>query len=434
MKVPNGFIKESGVYKRNGYVFDGAHIIKESTLLPNKEQEDDLVQTKFETLEDCIREALQFSGDIGQELRTKDIYIDKVKDGEYKVSEKKSKNTEAIITPDNNVYKLNITEIPNQDDSKELANPDKDNAKAPKEIKEIETKPEELKETDLESGKLYSPKEIFKHYTDQGMPEEQAASLVASLMCLPEVTEKEPSKEDIKRLIASLKEAEIFNQEKFTKLVKQANDLELEQLKAATCEEDIASARATREATINQLLKTTNLHAPSDKEVKEPEMPEEIIDEEPITESMDEKYFLKTIKDVNGTFFKVYKKDGKFYDANGKELTSDEVSAYKLTEAEDPISFPTSKFVRLPHNIDEVLEHMPTSALASYIISDEISLSQAEFDEYCGNLQEEKDFLRNFKPEKTTAVFNCIKVTTDNGNSLIIDPSGYATAQYVSII
>ena len=142
MRIPNGFIKESGVYRRDEYIFDGKHIIKESTLLPTKEEQEDLTQTKYETLEDSIREALQFSGDIGQELRTKDIYIDQVKEGEYKISEKKSNKTVAIITPDNNVYELKLQEIPNTED-KELA-PDKDEAKAPKEQKDVEAKPKEV--------------------------------------------------------------------------------------------------------------------------------------------------------------------------------------------------------------------------------------------------------------------------------------------------
>ena len=120
MRIPNGFIKESGVYRRDEYIFDGKHIIKESTLLPTKEEQEDLTQTKYETLEDSIREALQFSGDIGQELRTKDIYIDQVKEGEYKISEKKSNKTVAIITPDNNVYEL--YEASNWDTAKKVDN------------------------------------------------------------------------------------------------------------------------------------------------------------------------------------------------------------------------------------------------------------------------------------------------------------------------
>lgn len=42
-----------------------------------------------------------------------------------------------------------------------------------------------------------------------------------------------------------------------------------------------------------------------------------------------------TVKDVNGTVFDVYKRNGKFYDGNNQELTPEEVKRFKLEEDSD---------------------------------------------------------------------------------------------------
>lgn len=48
----------------------------------------------------------------------------------------------------------------------------------------------------------------------------------------------------------------------------------------------------------------------------------------------EEKEFIKKVKDVNGTFFDIYKKDGKYVDANNVPLSNDELKEYKLLEAD----------------------------------------------------------------------------------------------------
>lgn len=108
---------------------------------------------EFEDLMTCVRGVLDGTALPDDFDASLTLYVDKVKD-RYKVSMKQSKNTQAIITPERNVYLLNLTEITNQDDTKVLANPDKDNAKAPKEIKKIEARPKEIKESEDTVSKL----------------------------------------------------------------------------------------------------------------------------------------------------------------------------------------------------------------------------------------------------------------------------------------
>ena len=110
---------------------------------------------EFEDVMTCVRGVLDGTALTDDFDASVTLYVDKSGD-KYKVSKKQSKNTQAIITPERNVYMLNLTEITDQDDTKELANPDKDNAKAPKEIKKIETKPEEIKESEDSVSKLIS--------------------------------------------------------------------------------------------------------------------------------------------------------------------------------------------------------------------------------------------------------------------------------------
>lgn len=158
MNIPKGFIKDSnGVYRRGNYIYSGGEIIKESTLLPNEESLEEVKEvSEYDTLDEAIRLALSYNSDLGNPTRKDNIYIVESK-GKYSISDKDSKNAVAIITPDNNVYETKFTEVINQDDNKELKSDDKDNAKAPKEIKEIETdpvNPEELKEAENTKCKI----------------------------------------------------------------------------------------------------------------------------------------------------------------------------------------------------------------------------------------------------------------------------------------
>ena len=132
--------------------------LDEAVLLPDDEKKSisdrpKLDANEFEDVMTCVRGILDGTALTDDFDASLTLYVDKVKD-RYKVSMKQSKNTEAIVTPERNVYLLNLTEITDQDDSKELANSDKDNAKAPKEIKKIEAKPEEIKESEDSVAKL----------------------------------------------------------------------------------------------------------------------------------------------------------------------------------------------------------------------------------------------------------------------------------------
>lgn len=53
-----------------------------------------------------------------------------------------------------------------------------------------------------------------------------------------------------------------------------------------------------------------------------------------LKDDSDEKIFVKTAKDSNGTFFNIFKtNDGKFVDANGVELTDDEIKRFGLSSS-----------------------------------------------------------------------------------------------------
>lgn len=326
MRIPNGFIKESdGKYRRGSYIFDGQRIIKESTLLPTDEHKEDLNQTKFETLEDCIREALQYSGDIGQELRTKDIYIDLVKEGEYKISEKQGNKTVAIVTPDNNVYELKLAEIINQNDTKELKSDDKDNAEAPKEVKDLNEEPKEL--------------------------------------------------EDLKEAADTKWKVEIIVNGELTYFGRM-----------------VASD-------IQEVLSVANSIEPNQEFVESDEQ------------------FLKS-NEVE-----------KIAEADEEEEVTEEPK-------EDIKPLDSAYFIRRPNNIDELQDKIEKHLVnaATYTVVDEISLSQEEFDDYANNLRQDKQFLKSFRPDPSNADFTCIAVKSPSGQTLLIDNSGYDSAQYVSII
>ena len=128
---------------------------------------------EFEDVMTCVRGVLDGTALTDDFDASVTLYVDK-SGNKYKVSKKQSKNTQAIITPERNVYMLNLTEITNQDDTKELANPDKGNAKAPKVLKTIETKPEEIKESNggsdqwTNSGKVILNGKEMKDYLRVG--------------------------------------------------------------------------------------------------------------------------------------------------------------------------------------------------------------------------------------------------------------------------
>ena len=302
------------------------YLIKESTLLPNEESKEDLEQSKFETLDACVREALQYSGDIGQELRTKDIYIDLVKEGEYKISEKQSNKTVAIVTPDNNVYELKLAEITNQDDTKELA--PEEGAEAPKEVKVLNEEPKDM--------------------------------------------------EDLKE--AEIKEAD----NKFTMEIIVNGELNY---KGSMTVKDI-----------QEVLSVANSI-------------------EPFTES--DEQFLKSneVKEVTV-----------------KEADDDEESVDDVKE--DITTVDSAYFIRKPADIheleDKISKHLVSSA--TYSVVKEHKMSQEEFDKYLQDLRQSKDFLKEFKPNPTNADFTCIAVSAESGPTLLIDNSGYDSAQYVGIL
>lgn len=130
MKIPKGFIKDSeGVYRRGNFVFKNNKIFRESATIEK-------LKENYPTMQDCIRDALSFYSILGDKPRTTNVYVDKEGKG-FKSSEKFSKNTVAVITPDRNVFEVNTTNIGDSTDFKDLVNKDKKDL--PKNAKSLKT-------------------------------------------------------------------------------------------------------------------------------------------------------------------------------------------------------------------------------------------------------------------------------------------------------
>ena len=137
-----GFIKDSeGVYRKGNFIFKNNKIIRESNIVPEGTIKD--LEDSFVTMDECIRKVLAYPASIGEEPRATNVYIDKVGNN-YKPMKKLSKNTVAIVTSDRNVYEIKAKDIPEQTDTKDLENKDKEDKPVdPKEIKSF-SKPTEF--------------------------------------------------------------------------------------------------------------------------------------------------------------------------------------------------------------------------------------------------------------------------------------------------
>lgn len=315
-KVPNGFIKDSeGNYRRGDYMFKEGQIIKVL-----KEEENKKEAPKYDTLENCVHKVLSYSGQLGDcDPLVATTYINKVNDGEYEISDKQTKNTEAIITADRQVY-YNRPEIKLPDD-KDLA--PEEGPKAPK-TEDLSTEPQELKESD---------KDVVDRI------------------------------KEIKAKIDYLKKKEeVAGWDKYDEAELQELQEELRKLELDEADEDF---------------------------------PSEEVDDVPSEDPS----------------------------------TQDE-------EPKEAATLNTAYFVRRPNNIDE-LESVINKHLvqpSTYKVVDEITLSNEEFDSYLSNLREDKKFLQTFRPQPTDADFTVISVSSEDGRTLLIDNSGYNSAQYVSLI
>lgn len=315
-KVPNGFIKDSeGNYRRGDYMFKEGQIIKVL-----KEEENKKEAPKYDTLENCVHKVLSYSGQLGDyDPLVATTYINKVSDGEYEISDKQTKNTEAIITADRQVY-YNRPEIKLPDD-KDLA--PEEGPEAPK-TEDLPTEPQELKESDKDVAERIK---------------------------------------EIKAKIDYLKKKEeVAGWDKYDEAELQELQEELRKLELDEADEDF---------------------------------PSEEVDDVP----------------------------------------SEDPSAQD-EEPKEAATLSTAYFVRRPNNIDE-LESVINKHLvqpSTYKVVDEVTLSNEEFDSYLSNLREDKKFLQTFRPQPTDADFTVISVSSEDGRTLLIDNSGYNSAQYVSLI
>ena len=159
-----GFIKDSeGVYRKGNFIFKDGKIMRESQIVPEgtiKDLKDDYI-----TADECIRSVLAYSTLIGDvNPRATNVYIDKVGNN-YKPSNKLSKNTVAVVMSNRQVMDIKPRDIPEQDDTKELAPEEKPDK--PKVIKDF-SKPKEFSKLKKESaGKKLKLKESeFDMYSD----------------------------------------------------------------------------------------------------------------------------------------------------------------------------------------------------------------------------------------------------------------------------
>lgn len=432
MRVPKGFIKDSnGVYRRGNYIFKEGQITKESAPLLNDEAVEQIVEREYQDLDKAIADVLQ-SQDY-KLPRDKDVYIMKSGDT-YKASESKGKDLVAIITTDNNVYDLTLKEIPTIDD-KELK-PDKDEAKAPEQSKEKVTDVEVKDASDVVN---LSEAQDLKEYDDSHVSVRQLSETLELLQALIDLADEKgedsvkaeynaphvtclsypgigyiPLTEDIyydgtnedyfREGHVKIKEGEQINQEQFVKLMKQVNDLEIEQLKAANSPEDVNKAHELRNLNVQQIMKSVNLSAPTDEELEQAkeEIPE--VKDEPVQD-----------------------------DVPMEEPIKEEAEGEETTQSPE---LKTAMFTRRPQNIQEVEKTISENLVtpASYKVVKTITMNEKEFNDYCNNLKKPLDVLKDFNVSDEEAVFTCIAIQGPDRTLLIDNSQGNSIAQYVSIV
>lgn len=112
---------------------------------------------------------------------------------------------------------------------------------------------------------------------------------------------------------------------------------------------------------------------------------------------------------------------------------ADEDTAEETTE-ETSIEDNSTMFIRRPENLQDlqskIAKHLVTPA--TYHVDKEITLTEEDFNNYCENLRQDTEFLAEFNPTQSDADFTCIAVKGPN-MTLLIDNSGYKSAQYVGI-
>ena len=145
-----GFIKDSeGVYRKGNFIFKDGKIMRESQIVPEG------------TIKD-LKDDYTLIGDVNP--RATNVYIDKVGNN-YKPSNKLSKNTVAVVMSNRQVMDIKPRDIPEQDDTKELAPEEKPDK--PKVIKDF-SKPKEFSKLKKESAskKLKLKESEFDMYSD----------------------------------------------------------------------------------------------------------------------------------------------------------------------------------------------------------------------------------------------------------------------------
>lgn len=152
----------------------------------------------------------------------------------------------------------------------------------------------------------------------------------------------------------------------------------------------------------------------------------------------------KKVKGPNGEFFDVYKKDGKFVDTNGVELSDEEIKEYKLNEDdEEKVDEPKqglgagyAAFARKPKDIQTLEDKSQyfTDGESSYIICRKEKLSKEEFDRIQDNFLATNEFCKSFEPLDTdNYAFNVIELSCDAYDyKLLVDPAGYDYCRYVA--
>lgn len=93
-------------------------------------------------------------------------------------------------------------------------------------------------------------------------------------------------------------------------------------------------------------------------------------------------------------------------------------------------------FIRRPANLEELQEMVAKRLVtkATYSVVDEISLSNEEYDNYTSNLRQDVKFLSTFRPDPENTDYTVIAVKSEDRPTLLIDNSGYDSAQYVGIL
>ena len=120
-------------------------------------------------------------------------------------------------------------------------------------------------------------------------------------------------------------------------------------------------------------------------------------------------------------------------DEQAEESASDDVTPPEKETDVTPVQ--STYFIRRPQDISDLTDKIDRKLVtrATYTVVDEVTLSPEEYDNYVSNLRQDTKFLSSFRQSPTNTDFTCIAVKSTDRPTLLIDNSGYDSAQYIGM-